>query len=176
MRASRVLALLAVLAALPVAAQPFPQVTPVLPTDIINQGASYVVFTEPGAPTVDVFVVQQAGRTGIFRIAEGTTLTELLVLAGGPSGQSAETSQFVRTAFVRVLRNDGSGLRNVIYEASPEEMLREPGRHPQIITGDLIETEVVVEEVRRVTFLRVIETASRIGSFITLIIVLTNRF
>lgn len=167
------LLLLASLWALPAEAQPVPQTG--LPVDVLNQGGSYVVFTEPGAPNVDVLVVQAAGLSGIFRVAEGTTLTELLVLAGGSAARSETTSQFVQTAFVRVLRGDGAGGRTVIYEATPEQMIREPGRHPRLQTGDVIETDAVIEEVRRpVTVLQVIDVASRIASLAGIVFLLSR--
>ncbi len=170
------LLLVAALAALPSAAQPVPATTG-LPMDVLNQGGSYIVFTEPGAPNIDVFVLQQAGRSGIFRVAEGTTLTELLVLTGGSNVRSEVTRQFVQTAVVRVLRGDGGGARTAIYEASPEQMLREPGRHPRLQTGDVVETEVVVEEVRRpVTFIQVVDTAARVASLVTLVFLLSRQF
>lgn len=159
--------------ALPASAQPIPQSVPGLP-DRVVQGTSYHVFTEPGAPTIEVVMVR-LGSGGLYRIAEGTTLTELLALSGGTAPPSQETQQIIRTSAIRVLRTTGS-TRQTIYEATPEQLIREPGQHPLLADGDLVEVVSTVEErPNRFTFRDGLEVATRIASVVSLILLLSRR-
>lgn len=156
----------------PSVAQPtVPSPTP----DVISQGTSYFVFTEPGAPTIEVLLVTDGGRAGIFRLAEETTLTEFIALAGSAGPPSEETRQVIRTTTIRVLRLEG-GLRRPVYEATPQQLIREPGQHPTLQDGDIVEIDTEVEEVDPpFTFLQGLDVAARVASLASLVILLIVR-
>lgn len=148
--------------------------TPVPVGDIQASGVSYITFTEPGAPTVDVRVVGEGVRNGIYRLQEGTTLTDLIALSGGVPTSETDERQIVE-AYIRVLREQG-GTRTVIYEALTEQALREPGAHPPFRDGDLVELDVTYEEVRqRTTLGDIIGTASRVASLLTAVLLIYIR-
>ena len=164
-RAAALLAVLAWLAAGPALAQP---VTPPF-GEVQTSGLSYFTYAEPGAPTIEVMVVGEGARTGVYRIQEGTTLTRLLVL-GGNVPSSEETERRVTEAFVRVLRETG-GTRATVYEATTEQALREPQAHPALQDGDVVELDVTYEELPEpFTFRQGIQIASSVASIALLIL------
>lgn len=146
-----------------------------LPGEVDVRGTSYFVYTEPGAPTVQVIMVGEGIRTGIYRLETGTTLVQALALAGG-TAQSDSTDRVVRTATVSVLRDEGN-VRQTIYQAQAERLYLEPQRHPDLQTGDVITVAVNYETVRQKFTLRDgIEIASRVASLVSVILLLTRRF
>ncbi len=108
--------------------------------DVESAGTAYFVYARPGDRTVQVLVVGQGA--GIYELSEGTTLDELVALAGGGvSGLVGQEDQYTRRDLtVRVYRRDGES-RQLIYEAPMEEMLLEPGQHPSLRDGDLFMIE-----------------------------------
>ena len=174
----RAVALVLVLAA-PYGARAQPTSSP-YPTDVVNQGAAFFVFTEPGAPTVQVVLVQTGARAGVYRVAEGTTLTDFLALAGVAPPQSTvdrtPTQVVTQTTTIRVLRGQG-GSRQVIYEADPDRFLREPGAHPLLQTGDVVQVEIDTQTQlvpKRFTLIDGLDVAARIASFASLVILLSR--
>lgn len=142
--------------------------------DLQTSGTSYFIFAEPGAPTVEVTVVGEGVKSGIYRLQEGTTLTQLIALSGGVP-TSEETERQIIRALIRVLREQ-SGTRSVIYEATTEQAIRQPGTHPPFLNGDLVEMDVEYEELGRgVTVLDVLQIASRVASLISAAILLYTR-
>lgn len=149
-------------------AQPTP--LPGLP-DRVAQGTSYSVYTEPGAPTIEVIVVRLGGA-GLYRVAETTTLTELLALSGGTAPPPTSNDEIIQTSAIRVLRTAGP-TRQTIYEATPEQLLREPGQHPALIDGDVVEVVTNVERVPdRVTFNDVLDVTTRVASVVSLVLLI----
>lgn len=141
--------------------------------DVQTSGTAYFVYAEPGAPTVEVLVLGEGARNGIYRIQEGTTLTELLAL-GGSTPTSSETDRQIVEAVVRVLRASGDG-RTTVYEATVEQALREPQRHPDLQDGDVVEYDVTYEEVAEpFTFRDGLELAARVASISLLILRLVD--
>jgi protein involved in polysaccharide export with SLBB domain len=123
---------------------------------------------------VRVTVLGEQTRNGIYVLEDGTTLTELLALAGG-TARSSETELEVVRATVRVLRLQG-GQRVPIYVADAEELVLEPSAHPDLQDGDLIDVDVELE--RRdppFTFRDGVEVASRVASLISVAILLVTR-
>lgn len=176
----RRLSCLAVLATVGIAAGAIAQPAPAYPSDVVNQGAAYFVFTEPGAPTVEVVLVQTGSRAGIYRVAEGTTLTDFLALAGVAPPRSSVVRdgdrETIQTTTVRVLRDTG-GTRTVIYEADPDRFLREPAQHPELLDGDVVQTEVDIqyrELPDRFTLAEGLDIAARVASFASLVILLVR--
>lgn len=168
--ARAVVAFLFVLAA-PVYAQVPGAASP--PDDVRASGTAYFVFSELGAPTVEVIAVGEGGRSGIYRLQEGTTLTEFLALSGG-GVSSSETDRQIVEAFVRVLRRQG-GERAVIYEATVEQAIREPDLHPEFQDGDIVETDVTYETLAEpFTWRDGLEITSRVASLVLLVLRLTS--
>jgi hypothetical protein len=129
---------------------------------------------------MEIVLVQTGARAGIYRVAEGTTLTDFLALAGTAPPRSdtvvEPTRETTQTTTVRVLRSDGT-TRQTIYEATPDQLLREPGRHPDLATGDLVEivTEVDSRQIPdRFTLLDGLDIAARVASFASLVILLVR--
>ncbi len=147
---------------------------------IVNQGAAYFVFTEPGAPNIQILLTQSGTRAGVYLVAEGTTLSDFVALAGispTPSVTIREPSRVTtQTTAIRVLR-DAGGVRAAIYEADPDQFLREPGRHPVLQTGDVVQIDVTTSSTPipdRFTFLEGLDIAARVASFASLIFLIAR--
>ena len=137
-------------------------------------GTSYYTFAEPGAPTMDIRVVGEQVRNGIYNLQRETSLTDLMVLSGG-GPTSADTDRQIIRALVRVLREQG-GVRTPVYEATTEQAIREPGQHPVLQDGDVVEFDYTYEEVRGgVSVLDVLQVASRVASVISAVILIYTR-
>lgn len=140
--------------------------------DVISQGTAFYVYTEPGAPTIEVLLVQPGGRAGIFRVSEETTLTEFISLAGSTGPANLETRERIQTTTIRVLRLEGA-VRQPVYEATLERLVREPGQHPNLQDGDVVEVETTVEEVDPpFTFTDALDVSARVASVVSLVILL----
>ena len=140
------------------------------------RGTSYFVFAEPGAPTFQIIVLGAGMRNGIYRFQEGTTFVQALALAGG-TAHSDSTEQRIVTATVRLLRGQGAGSQ-VVYEATPEQLLRDRARLPSLQDGDIIETEVATEVILpkdRFTFRDGLDIVARVASLVSVILLLRTR-
>ena len=164
------LALAALLAA-PLAAQPVTTFNAAPEA----RGTAYFVFAEPGAPTIEIIIIGQGARNGIFRLQDGTSLIQALALAGG-TARSDSTRAGTTTATVRVHRNVG-GTYRVIYQATSEDFVENRADHPDLQGGDTIETVVDFEPAEEpgFTFLDGLNVASRVASFVSLLLLLNNR-
>lgn len=145
--------------------------------DIVQQGAAFAAFIEPGAPTIDVMVVNLGGPSALYRVGEETTLTQILVLSGSVAGRE-ENERFIINSTIRVLRDNGNGGRSVIYSAAPDQLFREPGQHPQLQTGDVVEVDNTYERVpQRLTFregLQIVTSVLSLASTIALLVIRLN--
>ncbi|HLT47827.1 MAG TPA: hypothetical protein VK002_11410 [Rubricoccaceae bacterium] len=99
----------------------------------------------PGEPTISVYVWGTVRAPGLYEVGTGTDLGELLTLTGGPEA-GPETEDRVVTTTVRVFRAQGDA-RVLAYEAVLDEVVREPGRYPDLRDNDIVEVETTVEEV-----------------------------
>ncbi|MDT0631228.1 hypothetical protein RQM47_08255 [Rubrivirga sp. S365] len=142
--------------------------------EIINQGTSFFQFVEEGAPSVEVYVLGGGARNGVYRLQRGISLTEALALAGGTASTDS-TERAISTSIVRVLRMQG-GTRRPIYEATAEQLVLEPEIHPNLETGDVIETEVEYEAIPEpFTFRDGLELVSRLASVVSVLLLLYFR-
>ena len=140
----------------------------------IARGTSYNIFAEPGAPTIELVVLGSGIRNGVYRIQRGISLVETLALMGGTAA-SDSTDRTVTRAFIRVLRNEGGQLQP-IYEATTDQLLREVSRHPVLMNGDVIESEIEYETIpEKTTVLEVLQIASRVASLVSAAILLFYR-
>lgn len=145
-----------------------------LVNELIQQGTSYYVFVEEGTPSVEVYLLGDGTRNGVYRLQRDVSLTEALALAGG-TARSDTTERQISTATVRVLRMQGAS-RRPIYEAVAEQMLLEPELHPDLQTGDVIETQVTYEDrPEPFTFRDGLELTARIASVVSAVLLLTFR-
>ena len=140
------------------------------------RGTSYFVFAESGAPTIEVLVLGEGTRNGVYRLQEGTSLVQAIALAGG-TARSDSTERQIASATIRVVRESG-GRAGVVYQVAPERLLLERDRHPALQTGDAIEIEVTYEAVEiedPFTFRDGLEIAGRVASLLSVIILLVTR-
>lgn len=144
------------------------------PGTVTAQGTAFRVYTVPGALNIQVLLVGPAG-TGIYTVAEETTLTELLALSGGAAG-AVETPTSTRDVTIRLLRSQGEGVRAVVYEAPLEQVLLESEVQPQLLTGDIVEVQVAVRPSGRQALRDTLQIVSSVGTFVLLILRLTDRF
>ena len=87
----------------------------------------------------------------------------------------AVTDREVRTATIRLYRTEGS-TRRLIYEATPEELVRNPEQHPALQEGDVLETDVTLEEVKEpVTLQQGLQIASSVASFVSVVLLIIYR-
>ncbi len=104
--------------------------------DFTAAGTSYHVFARPGEATVQVMVLSSGGAGGIYEVGVGTDLGELLALTGGaPLG--SENNEVEQEVDLELYRGEGQS-RSVIYEASLEEVIQNPGAYPSLRDGDVL--------------------------------------
>jgi len=120
--------ILGVVVAWPVQAQEFGRVGRVR-----AEGTSYHIYTTPGKATIQVMVMG-AANGGIYEIADGTDLGELLAVTGASLNPSESKIK------VRLFREQGE-LRMLIYEATMEEVLAEPQNYPTLMERDVLMVE-----------------------------------
>ena len=164
---------LAPLAAL-VALAAAPSAQPGLVNELIQRGVAYFVFVEEGTPSVEVYVLGEGTQNGVYRLQRGISLTEALALAGG-TARSDTTERTISTATVRVLRMQGA-TRRPIYQALSEQLFLEPELHPELQTGDVIESRVTYQDrPQPFTFRDGLELTARIASVISVVLLLAFR-
>lgn len=100
-------------------------------------GTSYRVFTQPNQATIQVLVMGNVGSTGVYEIAEGTDLAQLIALTGAQLAFDGREA----TSTVRLYRGR-EGARAVIYEASLRETVERSSGYPPLVEGDVLELAV----------------------------------
>lgn len=106
-------------------------------TDVENQGMAFSRFVRPGEASVQLWVISN-NRSGLYEVGESITLGELVVLTG--TGPGMTTPRERRRTDVKVYRGQG-GTRDLIYDATLEEMVQQPGAYPSLQTGDVVMME-----------------------------------
>lgn len=141
------------------------------PAEQVAGGTAYRTFYRPGEDLIRVQILGDIG-SGIYVIGAGTTLIELLSLAGGtPLGdRGAEIDQEVT---VRVLR-EANGVRSVIYEADAERLLTRPDQYPALQNGDLVTIQTRLR--RRYNLRETLQIVSSLASIALLAIRLSETF
>lgn len=87
-----------------------------------SDGTNYYTFARPGENTIQILMLGDTGRDGIYEIGEGTDLAEFIALAGG-AGESPLGARERQNVTVRLLRKGEDGQRSVIYESSITDLL-----------------------------------------------------
>ncbi|MFW5973316.1 MAG: hypothetical protein ACOCTG_04925 [Bacteroidota bacterium] len=106
------------------------------------QGMSFNRFVRPGEAFLQVWVISD-NRSGLYEVGETVSLGELIVLTG--AGPGITTLRERRRTNIRLYRGEG-GTREIIYEASLEEMVQEPERYPRLQEGDVVMMETKVRQ------------------------------
>lgn len=104
--------------------------------------ASYFNYAEPGDVTIVVNVWGTVRNPGLYEIPQGTRLSTLLSLAGGPIVQPRQRRQS-RTVSVRLMREQ-AGQRGQIFEMVMVDEIFAAPDDPVLLERDVltIETEV----------------------------------
>lgn len=123
--------------------------------DFENLGAAYNTFFQPGEATVQVQVLGSIGRTGMWEVGVSVDLGQLIALAGGPTAtlytESQGSSRSHSEGTVKLYRQTG-GRRDLIYEASIDQMLMEPEHYPPLRDGDVLLLETITHQSARLTW------------------------
>lgn len=109
-------------------------------TDFRSEGTNYFTFARPGENTIQILLLGDTGRDGIYEIGEGTDLAEFIALAGG-AGESPLGAGERRNITVRLLRPGEDGQRRVVYESGMSELL-ERRDYPTLESDDVLRVEV----------------------------------
>lgn len=102
-----------------------------------NEGMAFNRFVRPGEATIQLWVISDT-RSGLYEVGESVSLGELVVLTG--TGPGMTTARERRRTDVKVYRGQGS-TRDLVYDATLEEMVQEPGRYPALQSGDVVMME-----------------------------------
>ena len=126
-------------------------------------GAAHYVFAKKGQATNKLLVLGNVGSPGVYQVGVDIDLDELLALSGG-----MEVTEEAKIT-VRLYR-EGSGRRNLIYEAQIDRVLAEPGLYPPLRDGDVLTVES--KERNRVT----LQTWLSILTGVSTVALLINTF
>ncbi len=102
-------------------------------------GASYHKFALPGEATITVQVLGSSGSGGIYEVGRGTDLGALWALTGASVPQVGTDQK--RITKLQLYRARSTGKRDIIYDASMEEFLSDPGSYPILADGDVFVVE-----------------------------------
>ena len=134
--------------------------------DINSQGTAFNIFATEGEATFQVLVLSDVGSSGVYEIGANTELDQLLALTGlTPPEESTESTT---TITVRLFR-EGSGRRELVYEASLDQMLNEPGQHPPLREGDLLTIETFTKTRSRFDLSETLRIVSSLASIYLLV-------
>lgn len=109
---------------------------------------AYFYHVLPGEATIQVYLWGVVSTPGAYVVAAQTDLEEILSLAGGPRLE-VDRDEYIDEMFIRLYREQ-NGRRDMIYEATREEMIANPSVYPDLKSGDVI--EVAAYQKRRTTF------------------------
>ncbi|NBB86347.1 MAG: hypothetical protein GVY12_09065 [Bacteroidetes bacterium] len=105
-----------------------------------SQGTNYYTFARPGENTIQILMLGDTGRDGIYEIGEGTDLAEFIALAGG-AGESPLGARERQNVTIRLLRKGDDGQRRVIYESSITDLLVDSD-YPTLQRDDVLRIRV----------------------------------
>lgn len=122
---------------------------------------AYFYHALPGEATIQVSVWGTVPRPGIYEVAETTRLDKLLTMAGGAPIEARSENQDADIT-IRLFRGQGSGPRQMIYEASLEELLRNADAYPTLQGEDVVVVETQLD--RGIGWLEVIGIVGSVAS------------
>lgn len=103
-------------------------------TGVESEGMSFNRFVRPGEASVQIWVIADT-RSGLYEVGESLSLGELVVLTGAGPGMT--TARERRRTDVKVYRGT-NGTRDLIYDATLEDLVREPAAYPTLQNGDVV--------------------------------------
>ncbi len=130
------------------------------------EGTSYHIFAKQGEATIQILVLGKMGSSGIYEVGVGIELDQLLALTGGTI-PAASTGSETRVT-VRLFR-EGTGRRDLVYEAPLERMLAEPGLYPPLQDGDVLTVETFTIERDRFGWRDALSIVTSLTSIVLLI-------
>ncbi len=143
--------------------------------DILNTGAAYYTFSQPGEATVQVIVLGSISRPGIYEIGIGVDLGQLLALSGGPPFTTTSGTTTSRNETTLRLFREATGRRDLVYEAPLELMLREPGLYPPLQDGDIFTVETNTVQKQRFVWRDAWTIVSSLGTIALIIERISSR-
>jgi hypothetical protein len=102
--------------------------------------ASYYYFVQPGSPTVRVSVMGPVRYPGVYEVAKGSRLLDVLALCGGPDPGRVEFVNKQRTT-LRLFRPQASD-KDPFYESLLENTLAGQTESPELLEGDVLVIDV----------------------------------
>ena len=131
-----------------------------------SEGTNYYTFARSGENTIQLLMIGDTSRDGIYEIGEGTDLAEFIAVSGGV-GEGVRSGRERRTVHIRLIRDTQQGRREVIYESDLSDFLMRDTAYPTLRSGDIVRVEVERSErlgVREI--LQVVSTLTTIGLLI----------
>lgn len=122
--------------------------------------ASFYNYAEPGDVTMFVNLWGTVRDPGLYEIPQGTTLSHLLSLAGGPIVSPREDRQD-RVIQVRLFRAQGP-VRKLFLESEMENEVIAASQDPPLVDGDVVTVETVVR--RRFSWRDVFPIVAAVGT------------
>ena len=133
--------------------------------NLISEGAAHTIFARQGEATIQVLVLGSVASPGVYEVGVSVEMDQLLALAGGTPLTSGGVGRTEVT--IRLFREDASQ-RELVYEASLEEMLAEPGLYPPLNDGDVFTVESIVSGANRLNILDLVNVIASLTSIILL--------
>ena len=134
--------------------------------DLRSNTAAYYRFADPTDITIEVKVWGSVQYPGFYEVPQGTRLSTLLTLAGGPQGE--RDSQMRRTYMIRLWRpQPNSGLYQTISETRMKNEIVMLSDDPVLLSGDMV---VADEEIKqRFSWRDLLSVVAAIGSIVLVI-------
>jgi len=107
--------------------------------------AAYYNYSEPGDVTMLVNVWGSVRNPGLYEIPQGTRLSTLLSLAGGPDLAINASVRANRTIIMRLLR-DEQGQRRPIFETTMRNEVLVSDEDPVLVGNDVLTIETKLQQ------------------------------
>lgn len=134
--------------------------------DLRTNTAAFYRFTDPTDITIEVKVWGSLQYPGFYEVPQGTRLSTLMTLAGGPQGGSVSGTR--RTYTIRLWRpQPGGGMPQAIFETLMEDQITMLNDDPVLFSGDTIVAEEIVRQ--RFGWLDALSVTTAIGTIVLII-------
>ena len=107
--------------------------------------AAYYNYVEPGDLTILVNVWGTVRNAGLYEVPQGTHLSTLFSIAGGPAiGERHRRDR--RSIVIHLSRAKPEGAREVVYEATMDDEIFAMEEDPVLQEGDVLTVETIVRQ------------------------------
>lgn len=106
--------------------------------------AAYYNYAEAGDVTILANVWGTVRNPGLYKIPQGTHLSTLLSVAGGPAAD-VRNERNDQTISLRLYRNEG-GVRRVVFEDVMTNEIFASSEDPVLQEGDILAVETIVKQ------------------------------